>query len=307
MAPVLNQGDLVKVKARGRLLDDRSELDAATSGYVKLLGTKNGPNDILDIWSQPHPSGVHEYLVLGRAPVRARVMYDVLMDDAYHADWDSHCSELRRLKEYPTPAPETTHALNHWVVKYPTPLRKRDYVYERLAERPSAAEMQRDGGKGSMYYFATRSVQNDAMPETSRAIRVTDFEGSYCLREATVDDQKPACEFLYIALGTSPASVFLPRTLEIGRRILTSMFVSLTALSQISYVPLPHHAPSCTSGLFCLPISAELRPSRRLCVPFPMRFGPSRRSQGLPSEGGRQLLYEQGHPGCDAGLVQGVP
>jgi hypothetical protein len=203
MPPVLNDGDLDKVKKQARLLDDRSELDAASSGYVKVLSTNHAPNDVLDIWSKPHPSGVHEYLVLGRAPVRARVMYDVLMDEAYHTEWDSHCAELRRLDNYPVTAAGITHALNYWVVKYPSPLRKRDYVYERLAEKPPPEQR---GLRGSMYYFATRTVESNQMPEVSRMVRVTDFQGCYCLRDSTVDDLKPSCDFLYIALGTTLVS-----------------------------------------------------------------------------------------------------
>jgi START domain len=247
MSPVLNGGDLDKVKEQARLLDDRSELDAANSGYVKLLSANHAPNDVLDIWSKPHPSGVHEYLVLGRAPVRARVMYDVLMDEAYHTEWDSHCAELRRLDNYPVlPSSGITHALNYWVVKYPSPLRKRDYVYERLAEKPHP-DHEHDV-KGSMYYFATRTVESNQMPEASRIVRVTDFQGCYCLRDSTVDELKPICEFLYIALGTPSQSTAPPWSTRVCRpnSTMRANFLS-RALTLFLPLSLSHPLLPCTS------------------------------------------------------------
>lgn len=192
---MLTLADLDAARKAARLLDDPSSFPSDRSGLTRVLQTSNGDYDKLEMWSKPHVSGVKEYYVFGIAPVSAQTMYKVLLDNEYHTSWDEFCAELRTLAKFEPPEGVSDHSLNYWIVRYPAPLRRRDYVYERMAQ------VSTDETGTPLYSFVTKAREYKDMPEVHRTIRVTDFTGTYVLKSYSTTDDTEACQFFYSCVG----------------------------------------------------------------------------------------------------------
>lgn len=192
MGPELSSESLDAIRALASVLDDSSALKALDAGYEQVYASNKSPRDDMILLSRPHPSGVCEFLCIGTAPVEVHAMFDTIADATNRPSWDPYCTEHRLLCTFPSPA-GTSHTLNYWVSKYPSPLRKRDYVYERITE----AVPHNLGKKPSSYFVATTAVKSQVVPEDSKIIRVVDSQTAYCLREGPTHEGQPSCRFIY--------------------------------------------------------------------------------------------------------------
>ena len=113
----LSEEDVHRVTKRSVLIDDPESVTSNDSHYRPCISIDHGPQNQLRVWRKPDPTGVNQYLVVGRAPVPAHVMYNVLLDGDYHTTWDHHCAELRTVKTY-SKSENFLHDVNYWVVKY---------------------------------------------------------------------------------------------------------------------------------------------------------------------------------------------
>jgi hypothetical protein len=204
MAPAttLTAEDLQATRAMEALIDDPAA--PAAHGYEKLMSSRNGDTDMLVLYARPYAGNpaIREFLCIGGAPVTSAAMFDVLMDAEYRVQWDSSCAAHSELQTFPA-GEGMTHSLNHWVVKYPCPLSKRDYCYERFTQAVPGAQ--------DMYYLVTQAVVSPLCPEASKVVRVLESKTAYCLRQQHRPDGKPFCQFAYTAIdnprGNIPNSI----------------------------------------------------------------------------------------------------
>lgn len=193
------------------------------AAYAPLAKHDRGPADRWELYSRPvdgRPS-LYEFLCVGTAPISAREMFDVIMDAEYRLRWDSSCAKHNQLQVFPPPSETGTHSLNYWVVKYPFPLSKRDYVYERVTEQDA------DGG----YVLATAAAHHPDKPETSKHVRVVDSKTAYVLRpesEEAVRKHGPHCRFVYTAIdnprGMIPSSIISLITSKTLPSVMAAMY-----------------------------------------------------------------------------------
>ncbi|XP_008414733.1 phosphatidylcholine transfer protein isoform X1 [Poecilia reticulata] len=113
-------------------------------------------------------TGLYEYKVYGALDgCDPELCADVYMDLMYRKQWDSYVKELYE-KDF------SGQTAIYWEVKYPFPLKNRDYVYVR--ER---RDLDIDGRK--IFVILARSSPETACPETSSALRVTDYKQSVAM------------------------------------------------------------------------------------------------------------------------------
>lgn len=200
--PTLSAAALDAPRALAPLLDGVPP----PAGYERLASHARGPADRWELYSRPVAGrpALSEFLCVGTAPVAARAMFDVIMDAAYRLRWDASCAAHTELAVFAPPGKAGTHSLNHWVVKYPFPLSKRDYVYERVTAEEA----------GGGFVLATAAAHHPARPETSKYVRVVDSKTGYVLRPASEEEMAahgPHCRFVYTAIddprGVIPSAV----------------------------------------------------------------------------------------------------
>lgn len=203
LAPTLDPAALDAPRALSPLLDGAVPPPA---GYTLLTTHARGPVDRWELFARPVAGrpALSEFLCRGTAPVSARAMFDVIVDAAYRLQWDASCAAHTQLAAFATAAKTHTHSLNHWVVKYPFPLSKRDYVYERVTAE------EEDGG----FVLATAAADHPDKPESAKYVRVFDSKTAYVLRPASEEDMRtrgPHCRFVYTAVddprGSIPSSI----------------------------------------------------------------------------------------------------
>lgn len=193
--PHLTVADLVRPRQLAALLDE-SPSTLASEGYEELLVSPGKDRDAISLYSRPYGEvpGVNEYLCIGEAPVTADTMFRVLMDAEYRLTWDTSCEKHTNLENYASEE-NITHSLNYWLVKYPFPLSRRDYCYERITQFEPGA-----GDKPDVYYLVTAAAKSPKAPEIPKFVRVVTSRTAYALRSAVRDDGKPMCRFVYTAI-----------------------------------------------------------------------------------------------------------
>lgn len=188
----LTPASLDPVRAYAELLDSDVTIVPPGKGYQQVHSVCNSPRDSLQLWSRPHPSGVCEFFCVGTAPVDVHAMFAKIVDAEDRPKWDPYCVEHRLLRTFPAPE-GMTHSLNYWLARYPTPLRKRDYVYERITQ----AMPREVANSPSIYLVVTTAVKYQGMHENPRIVRVSDSKTAYCLQEGPRHGGKPSCRFIY--------------------------------------------------------------------------------------------------------------
>ncbi|XP_043957299.1 phosphatidylcholine transfer protein [Gambusia affinis] len=113
-------------------------------------------------------TGLYEYKVYGALDsCSPELCADVYMDLMYRKQWDSYVKELYE-KDF------DGQTAIYWEVKYPFPLKNRDYVYVR--ER---RDLDVNGRK--IFVILARSSAETACPEKSTALRVSDYKQSVAM------------------------------------------------------------------------------------------------------------------------------
>jgi START domain len=225
----LSAVELAAVRAHAALLDDSTALDAPGSLYSKVLSSVTSTTETLDVWSRAHSAeGVKQYLCIGTAPVTIADFVAVVHDDEYRTEWDSSCAEMRMLRAYAPvndpaePAP-VLRSLHYWAVRYPSPLRKRDYVYERVMQTA------RDDQNRMMHYVATAAALSPEMPPDAKNIRVTTSKSEYCVREVVRSDGLPCCKFVYVLVDDPGGMIPKPIVNFLTNKTLPSAMAALYA------------------------------------------------------------------------------
>lgn len=203
--PHLTLADLDRPRELSDLLDEKP--GHRLEKYEKLMSSPGTDRDAITLFSRPYGkvAGVREFLCVGEAPVTAERMYDVLIDADYRLAWDTSCEKHETIERYPTEESieeSTTHSLNYWVIKYPFPLSRRDYCYERITQVVPGT-----GGEPDMYYLVTAAAKSPKAPTNSKMIRVVTNRTAYALRSVVRDDGKPMCKFVYTAIDDPKGAI----------------------------------------------------------------------------------------------------
>jgi len=133
--------------------------------------------DNMSVLRRQMETGIYEYKVFGTfADVSARSFFTIQVDTEYRKVWDKYAAKLDIIDK----DPQSGNEVLHWIMKYPYPLRTRDYV---MIRRSKVDENEKK------IVLISRATSHPKYPEGDEHVRVKEYASHMVIRPHRTFDE----------------------------------------------------------------------------------------------------------------------
>ncbi|KAK3727039.1 hypothetical protein QZH41_012562 [Actinostola sp. cb2023] len=123
--------DLINCTKNLKIADDEETEMQSEKENVAAKWEILSKQDHMSVLRRQMETGIYEYKVLGTfSDISARSFFTIQVDTEYRKVWDKYAAKLDIIDR----DPESECEVLHWIMKYPYPLRTRDYVMMRRSK-----------------------------------------------------------------------------------------------------------------------------------------------------------------------------